>query len=85
MKEINFGNIMLLFIFFGIILIAYQIGFYSRDCPIPIAKFKYLPRDFNLDSNYPDNVSYQFKDMFEKPTPYLVDLGNNNKRELVGY
>ena len=82
MKEISFSNLMLLILFGGILLISFQLGRNSVICPAPIAKFKYLPRDFNLDKNYPDVVSYQFKDMFEKPTPYIVNLGNDNKREL---
>lgn len=83
MREIKFGNLMIFFLFCGLLLISFQLGRNSMVCPAPIAKFKYLPRDFNLDKNYPDVVSHQFKDMFEKPTPYIVNLGNDNKRELI--
>lgn len=83
MNDFNFSNLMFLFLFFGIIFICFQLGRNSMICPPPITSFKYLPRDFNLDSNYPDVVSYQFKDMFEKPTPYVVSLGNDNKRILI--
>ncbi len=83
MKEINFSNLMLIFLYVGMLLISFQLGRNTVICPAPIAKFKYLPRDFNLDKNYPDIVSHQFKDMFEKPTPYIVNLGNDNKRVLI--
>ena len=63
--------------------IIYQVGRNSITCPSSTVAFKYLPRDFNVDSNYPDAVSYVFKDMFEKTTPYLVPLGNQNKRILI--
>jgi hypothetical protein len=83
MKELKFSNLMLIILYIGLLMIFFQLGRNSVTCPPPRATFKYLPRDFNLDSNYPDVVSQQFKDMFEKPTPYIVQLGNDNKRQLL--
>lgn len=81
--KFNFSNIMVLFIFVGIILVVYQYAQSSVQCNGPKIVYKYIPRDFNLDSTLPDGVSTTFKDMFREPTPYVVNLGNENKRNIV--
>ena len=80
-----FNKIMLLLIFIGAILIVYQYSSVEalKNCPKPQVLYKYLPRDFNTDSNYPEGISSTFKDMFRNPTPYIANLGNNNIRNNV--
>jgi len=79
----NSTNIMIFFIIFGSILMIYQWSRSSVMCDGPKIVYKYIPRDFNIDSKYPDGVSSTFKDMFRNPTPYIVSLGNDNKRVNV--
>jgi len=77
---LNFNNIMIVFAILGIILMISQWSKSSVMCDGPKIVYKFIPRDFNLDSNYPDGVSTTFKDMFRDPTPYIVSLGNDTKR-----
>lgn len=67
-----------IFCFFGALFVAIQITISSVKCPPPTVIYKYIPRDFNIDNNYPDRVSSNFKDMFQNPTPYIVSLGSQN-------
>ena len=73
-------NITFIFIIIGIILIAYNTGKDLKLCPEQKILYKYIPRDYTIDSNYPELISYTFKDMFENPQPYIIPLGNVNKR-----
>jgi len=82
LSQYNFSNIMLLVVILGIILIVYQWARDTKKCSFPKPIYRYLPRDFNLDSSLPDGISYKFKTMFEEPTPYVVQLGNRNTRKL---
>lgn len=63
-------------------LMMYQYGYNNKKCNEPEVLYKYIPRDFNIDNSYPDNISYYFKNMFDKAQPYIVDYGNINKRVI---
>ena len=81
--NINSNNLIICSIFIGVFLCVYQWSKSSVMCDGPKVVYKYLPRDFNVDRNYPDGVSRTFKDLFANPTPYIVNLGNDNKRVNV--
>jgi len=78
MFEINIYYILLII---GFILILYQYAYNQNKCTKQVV-YRYIPRDFNLDSTLPDGVSYMYKKMFENPTPYTISLGNTNYRKL---
>jgi hypothetical protein len=80
---LNFKNILIIFFIIGLYLIVTAWARSSNVCSGPKIVYKYIPRDFTTDNNYPDNVSLTFKDMFREPTPYIAPLGNNNLRVLV--
>ena len=82
MKLINFSNVMLLLIIVGIMLMIFQYAQLIKQCDEPKVLYKYIPRDFTVDTEYPDNISYVFKDMFSKSQPYIIDYGNDNKRKI---
>ena len=81
MVSLKFNNIMILLMIVGIMFLFFSFGQKSIKCPEQQVLYKYLPRDFNIDSNYPDRVSVNFKDMFTKSEPYMVVLGNDNLRK----
>jgi hypothetical protein len=81
MVSLKFNNIMIFLIIVGIMFIFFSFGQNSVKCSKQQVLYKYLPRDFDIDSNYPDRVSVNFKDMFTKPEPYMVVLGNDNLRK----
>ena len=60
-------NILYFMIIIGIILIAYNTGKSLKKCPKQEILYKYIPRNYNIDSNYPELISYNFKDMFDNP------------------
>lgn len=74
-------KLMIALIVIGAVLIAYNLGAQLKECPNNI-KYRFLPRDYNVDKYIPDGVSYKFKDLFEKPTPFIIPIGNENKRIL---
>ena len=74
---------MLLLIVIGLIFVAYHYGKSIRKCPDPIVTHKYIPRDFNIDQEYPDNISLTFQDMFTKGQPGIIPIGNTNMRSIV--
>ena len=82
--KINSNNIILLFIIIGLVFVAYGLGQNSKKCPEPTVLYKYIPRDFNIDSTSPDVITRTFKDMFEKSEPYIVNIGNDNLRKIKG-
>ena len=57
-------------IIIGIILIAYNTGKSLKICPKQEILYKYIPRNYDIDSNYPELISYNFKDMFDN-TEYI--------------
>lgn len=78
-----FNTFMIMIIIIGIMIINYKFAQNSVKCPEPKIVYKYIPRDFAVDVYYPDQVSSNFNDMFEKPTPYIVSLGNENKKKIT--
>ena len=72
---------MMTLIVIGFVLVAYNLGSQYKECPNTIT-YRYLPRDYNIDKYMPDGISYKFKDLFEKPTPFIIPIGNDNKRIL---
>lgn len=80
--KVNFNNIILFCVILGLLFIAFGLGQNYKKCPEQPVLYKYIPRDFNLDSNYPDLISVTFKDMFEKSEPYIVQIGNDNLRKI---
>lgn len=81
--KLNFSNTMIIIIFIGLIFVSHQWAKNSVKCSEPKIVYKYIPRDFNVDANYPDLVSSTFSDMFTKPTPYIVPLGDENLRKTL--
>ncbi len=71
MLVVTLNDIINILIIIGIILIFYNFGFNSKTCPTQKPVYKYIPRDFNNDQNYPDLISVKFKDMFEKSTTLI--------------
>ena len=68
------NKLYIVFFFIGSIMITIYISKNFVKCDKPKIIYKYIPRDFNIDSNYPEIVSSNFNDMFNKPTPYIVQL-----------
>ena len=81
MINITLKEIINILIVIGLILIFYNFGLNSKTCPKQKPLYKYIPRDFDSDQNYPDLVKIKFEDMFEKPQPYIVSLDSNNLRK----
>ena len=81
MINITLKDIINILIIVGIILIFYNFGLNSKKCPKQEVLYKYIPRDFDSDQNYPELISSTFKDMFEKPQPYIVSLDSNKLRK----
>ena len=77
---LNFNNIMIILTVMGIFLMISQWSKSSAMCDGPKIVYKYIPRDFDLDDNYPEGISKIFQTMFRDPTPYIVNLGNDTKR-----
>lgn len=78
----NFNNLLVLLFIISIFMIVIQWARSSYTCKGPKIMYKYIPRDFDSDENYPDGISTTFKSLFRDPTPYIVNLGNNNKRNI---
>jgi hypothetical protein len=72
------NNIIVIILFIGIILIIFNFGFNSKICSEQPVLYKYIPRDFSIDQNYPDNISTTFYDMFNKMDSYNIPLTNKN-------
>jgi hypothetical protein len=64
-------SIIVILSFVGIIAIV--IGYINqiKQCPPPKVEYRYIPRTFEDEQNDPVKVSKIFRDMFEKPTPWL--------------
>lgn len=68
---LNFNKLLLLILFIGILMFVYYLSKNSVVCPTPPIMYKYIPRNFTYDSEYPDNVSEVFKKMFDKQSENL--------------
>ena len=59
-------------LFIGIIWII--IGYINQiqTCPPPQVEYRYIPRTFEEEQTSPAKVSQLFRDMFEKPSPWVA-------------
>ena len=68
---INFKSLMTLVFIFAIFLIVLDIGRSLKSCPKQEVIYKYIPRTFSQEQNDPVFASSVFKDMFDKPSPWV--------------
>lgn len=77
---INKG-ILLLFLFFGIILVIIEITKVDRVCPQQKIIYRYIPRTFEEEMSEPVYPSQIFKSMFTAPSQYVHGIGEYDQRK----
>ena len=62
----------ILLLFIGIVFII--IGYVNqlKQCPPTKVEYRYIPRTFEEEQNDPVKVSQLFRNMFERPTPWIA-------------
>lgn len=71
----------IILMFLGILFLAISITRDSQQCPPPSIVYKYIPRTFEEEQNEPVYVSDIFSTMFSQPSPWLVSIGNIDRRK----
>ncbi len=67
--------------FLGILFLAIAITRNTQQCPPQKVIYKYIPRTFEEEQNEPVYVSDIFADMFSQPSPWMVSIGNIDRRK----
>lgn len=60
----------------GLVCIVISITKQISTCPEPKIEYKYIPRTFQEEQDNPVYVSDIFRDMFEKPSPWIASKNN---------
>jgi len=83
-----YNNILLILMLVGLICIVISITKQVAVQPQQQIIYKYIPRTFQEEQDNPVFVSDIFKDMFEKPSPWVASVSNvdyQNKKELNNF
>ena len=74
-------TIIIMLMFIGIISIAIALSKNSQVCPPQKVVYKYIPRTFEEEMNEPVYVSDIFADMFSQQSPWIVSIGDIDRRK----
>lgn len=72
----------------GLVCIVISVTKQISTCPEPKIEYKYIPRTFQEEQDNPVYVSDIFRDMFEKPSPWIASVNNieyQKKQELNNF
>lgn len=77
----NVNNFLIMVIFIGIILIILDIKQYKLCKPNKVI-YKYVPRTFEEEQEYPTYVSEILGNMFIESTPWIIGQTGNKIRSI---
>lgn len=66
-----YKNILILFIFIGILCMAIALTKNEANCPEQKVIYRYIPRTFDEEQEEPVYVSDIFNKMFSQPSPWV--------------
>lgn len=80
-----YKNILVLFIFIGIIFVIIDLVKTERVCPQNKIIYRFIPRTFDEEAEAPAFVTDIFKTMFSQPSPWINNVDNMllRKREDI--
>jgi hypothetical protein len=80
-----YKNILVLFIFIGIIFVVIDLVKTDRVCPQNKVIYRFIPRTYDEESESPAFVTDIFKTMFSQPSPWINNVDNMllRKREDI--
>lgn len=74
-------TLIILLMFIGILFVTIAVTKDSQKCPEQKIIYKYIPRTFEEEQNEPVYVSDIFSNMFSQPSPWMVSIGNIDRRK----
>jgi hypothetical protein len=78
-------EILLIILIIGLLLVIINLTKMYTKCPENKIIYKYIPRTFKEEQESPIDVSEIFKELFNKPSPWVGGFtSNENFRELKG-
>lgn len=80
-----YKNILVLFIFIGIIFVVIDLVKTERVCPQNKIIYRFIPRTYDEEAESPAFVTDIFKTMFSQPSPWINNVDNMllRKREDI--
>jgi len=78
-------NILILFIFMGILFITIDLVKTEQKCPQNKVIYRYIPRTLDEEQESPAYVTDIFRTMFSQPSPWINSIDNMmlRKRENI--
>jgi hypothetical protein len=78
-------NILILFIFVGILFITVDIVKTEKECPQNKVIYRYIPRTLDEEQESPAFATDIFRTMFSQPSPWINSIDNMmlRKREDI--
>ena len=78
-------NILILFIFIGILFITIDIVKTDKKCPQNKVIYRYIPRTLDEEQESPAYATDIFRTMFSQPSPWINSIDNMmlKKRENI--
>lgn len=73
--------LVLILLFVGTVLVTTSLVKASIKCPKHKVIYRFVPRSFKDELETPVDVTAIFRDMFEKPSPWLGAIQNYDKRK----
>ena len=69
-------NILILFIFVGILFIAIDLVKTEKECPQNKVIYRYIPRTLDEEQESPAFATDIFRTMFSQPSPWINSIDN---------
>jgi hypothetical protein len=83
-----FNNILIILMIVGLVCAVVSLTKELSTQPEQIIEYKYIPRTFQEEQDNPVYVSDIFKDMFDKPSPWVASINNidyQKKQEINNF
>jgi hypothetical protein len=78
--EMQWQYLVIILLVLGILFITADAVRTSLKCPTEKVIYKFVPRTFEDEQNDPIPPSVIFKDLFEKPTPWIAGFDFSDKQ-----
>ena len=76
-----YKNILILFIFIGIIFVVVALVNQSNECPTQKVVYRYIPRSFEEEQEEPVYATDIFRTMFTQPDPWVSSINEYDYKQ----
>ena len=73
-------TVVLTLLFLGVIMVVVGFVKQNKECPKGAVEYRFVPRTFQEDQDYPSRPTDIFQAMFTEPSPWIRDISSTPRR-----